>query len=363
MAQRDLTYNTPNDANQEEPGVENPFVSPIDEQSSFELNQPSSSSQLDDYNQTNRNLNDQNYGGAFNTYDGYYSQNGTTSNLLSQENLSDDNAGLRDSLGVPNVGSPQNIQVPPEYDRYPSMAGSRVVSTTSLSSHMYSSTNNLQQGHESMRRSEDDSSISNKSTNPFLLGTDFSPFGGYPASSFPLHIDEKEPDDYLHNPDPIEDAAYDKNRFIHDLKNMDRRSLGGLLGVIFLVLAAIVVFILLPVLTYSGVTSPYVPESYEILTSYRYPLLSAIRTDLVDPDTPAEVLTKKTSKGETWKLVFSDEFNAEGRTFYDGDDQFFQAADLWYGGTQDLEYYDPDAVTTANGTLDLRMDAYKNHDV
>lgn len=34
---------------------------------------------------------------------------------------------------------------------------------------------------------------------------------------------------------------------------------------------------------------------------------------------------------------FSDEFNTDGRTFYDEDDPFFQAVDLWYGVTQDLE--------------------------
>jgi hypothetical protein len=36
-------------------------------------------------------------------------------------------------------------------------------------------------------------------------------------------------------------------------------------------------------------------------------------------------------------IQFSDEFNTEGRTFYDGDDPFYQAVDLWYGVTQDLE--------------------------
>ena len=356
MVHRDLTYNTPSEANERGASVANPFVSPNDDDDiSFELSRESSSSQLNDFNQMNNHVNDPHYGGTFDSYNGYYSQNGTTSNLLSKEG----------SPSMENTGNSafQPSLMPPEYDRYPSMAGSRVVSSTSLSSNMITSPNNFQQNQLSARRSDDDSSISNKSANPFLLGTDFSPFGGYPASSFPLHIDEKEPDDYLHNPDPIEDAAYDKNRFIHDLKNMDRRSLGGLIGVIFLVLAAIVVFILLPVLTYSGVTEPYTPESYEILTSYHYPLLSAIRTDLVDPDTPETALTRKTTTGDTWKLVFSDEFNAEGRTFYEGDDQFFQAADLWYGGTMDLEYYDPDAVTTANGTLNLRMDAYKNHDL
>lgn len=34
---------------------------------------------------------------------------------------------------------------------------------------------------------------------------------------------------------------------------------------------------------------------------------------------------------------FSDEFNKDGRTFYEGDDPFFQAVDLWYGVTKDLE--------------------------
>ena len=34
---------------------------------------------------------------------------------------------------------------------------------------------------------------------------------------------------------------------------------------------------------------------------------------------------------------FSDEFNTDGRTFYDGDDPYFQGVDIWYGATQDLE--------------------------
>lgn len=34
---------------------------------------------------------------------------------------------------------------------------------------------------------------------------------------------------------------------------------------------------------------------------------------------------------------FSDEFNMPGRTFYDEDDPFFQAVDLWYGVTMDKE--------------------------
>jgi hypothetical protein len=34
---------------------------------------------------------------------------------------------------------------------------------------------------------------------------------------------------------------------------------------------------------------------------------------------------------------FSDEFSTEGRTFYGGDDAYWQGVDIWYGVTQDLE--------------------------
>lgn len=229
------------------------------------------------------------------------------------------------------------------FDRYPR----RVVLTASFSDPLYL-VNGIQESSPTQLHAFD---------------TDFSPFGGYPASSFPLHIDEEEPDDYLHNPDPVEDAIYEKNRFIYDMKRMDRKSAAGLLGFIVLLIAGLLVFVLLPVMTYSGVTSSYKPEAYEVLSHYRYPILLAIRTSLVDPDTPTEYLTRNSTNGEEWPLVFSDEFNAEGRTFYEGDDQFFTAPDLHYDATKDLEWYDPDAVTTKEGTLTLTMDAFKNHDM
>jgi beta-glucanase (GH16 family) len=67
------------------------------------------------------------------------------------------------------------------------------------------------------------------------------------------------------------------------------------------------------------------------------PLLTNIRRGLIDPDTPDEVKTRTSYNGEKQVLVFSDEFNTPGRTFYDGDDPFFQAVDIWYGATMDLE--------------------------
>lgn len=343
MAHRDLTANThPTD-------LLNPFASEADETHSANHVLSSSFSSEERVEQSPNSQ----YGKPFAAYSGYYSQNGTSSNLLSHQLLWD---GAERPLSRASQNA-DGMKVPSEFDRYPSMAGSRVVSLSSLASHF----NNASRPDKEFEYSNDDGL--SKLSNPFVSNVDFLPFGGYPASSFPLHIDEKEADDYLHNPDPIADADYEKNRFMHDLKAMDRRSMGGLFGFILFTLIALIVFVLLPVLTYTGVTDHYTPESYEILTLYVYPLSAAIRQDLVDPDTPTDALTKKSQYGDEWVLTFSDEFNAEGRTFYDGDDQFFQALDLHYDATKDLEWYDPDAVTTANGTLTLRMDAFKNHNL
>lgn len=51
-------------------------------------------------------------------------------------------------------------------------------------------------------------------------------------------------------------------------------------------------------------------------------------------------MTRTSADGSKQVLVFSDEFNKDGRTFYDGDDPFWQAVDIWYGATQDLEVSD-----------------------
>ncbi|KAG5422218.1 KRE6 [Candida metapsilosis] len=340
----------------------NPFADEgeLSSHSSASPNQPGYEFQQPQSHRSVNNNNLESYGNTFSPHGGYYTNGGSSNLLMNETSSSDESRALNRDYDRLNPSSPA------EFDRYPSMAGSRVVSSASLATQMYPSekeksgaTNNYHMSQSSSSNSLND--LDSQNSNPYP--NDFSPFGGYPASSFPLSIEDKEPDDYLHNPDPVVDAEYEKNRFLYDLKNIDKRSLGGLLGVIFLAIVVIVVFILLPVLTYSGATQPYRPQSYEVLTQYEYPMLSAIRQSLVDPDTPEDALTLESKSGDKWTLVFSDEFNAEGRTFYDGDDQFFTAPDIHYDATKDLEWYDPDAVTTANGTLVLRMDAFKNHDL
>ncbi|KAG8861387.1 hypothetical protein FRB91_008253 [Serendipita sp. 411] len=88
---------------------------------------------------------------------------------------------------------------------------------------------------------------------------------------------------------------------------------------------------------------------------------------LIDHETPMDVRTKTSPEdGRTMQLVFSDEFNKEGRTFWPGDDPYWEAVDLHYWPTGDLEWYDPQQVYTKDGQLWLELkpaDNKTNHDM
>ncbi|KAJ5223784.1 hypothetical protein N7468_008326 [Penicillium chermesinum] len=172
-----------------------------------------------------------------------------------------------------------------------------------------------------------------------------------PSDGLLLFPEDVEKDDYLHNPDPMDRDG--------DCDLCNRR---GLLNVGGLALLTTWVEGMLK----PGSTCP--GGEGQCLDVGPRPLLNNIRKGLIDPDTPKDAYLKKNANGEEWKLVFSDEFNTPGRTFYDQDDPFFQAVDLWYGVTMDKEthvnapqWYDPDAVTTNGGVLEIRFDDFKNH--
>ena len=182
---------------------------------------------------------------------------------------------------------------------------------------------------------------------------------GAPISEFPLYTDAVEDDDDMHMPqwdDDIRLKASWKDHFA-------RENLSSTIGMIFMILGLITVFIVLPIVSYTGTSLiPYqyetpldqMPGSWDKLdrnswyyvNDREYDLMKNLRTGLIDPDTPADAKTRKDINGDTLKLVFSDEFNEPNRTFYEGDDPFWFAPDIWYGATQDLEWYDPDAVNT-----------------
>ena len=79
---------------------------------------------------------------------------------------------------------------------------------------------------------------------------------------------------------------------------------------------------------------------------------------LIDPDTPQDAYTRfgVDDPNQEFDLVFSDEFNVEGRSFWPGDDPYWEAVDLNYWPTADLEWYDPGQITTENGYLKITIE-------
>ncbi|KAJ7052502.1 glycoside hydrolase family 16 protein [Mycena amicta] len=78
---------------------------------------------------------------------------------------------------------------------------------------------------------------------------------------------------------------------------------------------------------------------------------------LIDQDTPHEFykIYGYHDPSDTLQLVFSDEFEKAGRTFYPGDDPYWEAVDLHYWATGNLEWYDPSAITTRDGYLEVNL--------
>ncbi|PLB47889.1 putative beta-1,6 glucan synthetase [Aspergillus steynii IBT 23096] len=185
-------------------------------------------------------------------------------------------------------------------------------------------------------------------------------FNIMPTEGLLLFPEDVEKDDYLHNPDPNEREK--------ECDIWNRRGMINVGGLVLLTLGFLVLFVGYPVITaaknlHKGGNPVCEAGDTLCLDVGERPVLSNLRKGLIDPDTPESAKTKTSVDGKEWKLVFSDEFNTPGRTFYDGDDPYYQAVDIWYGVTQDLEWYDPDAVTTRDGVLELRFDAFKNHEL
>ncbi|KAJ4330480.1 beta-glucan synthesis-associated protein [Didymella glomerata] len=197
------------------------------------------------------------------------------------------------------------------------------------------------------------------------------PYDEKGTATWPLIGDEAEPDDDMHMPQPDDDIKFKTPFKVH----FSKENIASTLGLFMMIIGLAMVFFGLPVLSALGLinyNSMYStpldqmshypkPEPWATVNNKEYPLLQNVRHGLIDRDTPKSAMTKKGQFGDEYELVFSDEFNDNNRTFYEGDDPYFFAPDIWYGATRDLEWYDPDAVTTWDGTLELRLDQFPNH--
>lgn len=204
-------------------------------------------------------------------------------------------------------------------------------------------------------------------------------FNILPSAGLLLFPEDVEKDDYLHNPDPNEKEARDCDIFT-------KRGFANVGALAIFALGLLVLFIGYPVLYVTTLLTAS-PPLYCILTicstfvdkmtkpeitpctnnplcikgKEHEPLLQNLRIGLIDPDTPESAKFRTGANGKRQKLVFSDEFNTDGRTFYDGDDPYFQAVDIWYGATQDLEVSFRKSrmvmasLTPNSGTIPMRL--------
>jgi beta-glucanase (GH16 family) len=182
-----------------------------------------------------------------------------------------------------------------------------------------------------------------------------------PSAGLLLYPEDIEKDDYLHNPDPNDKEGYGCATCCSS------RGVVNISGLILVTIGTLALFIGYPILTFvQKFVEPAKTSCQGVplcIDAQQFDLLKNVRTSLIDPDTPKSAYTRTSYSGKKQNLVFSDEYNVDGRTFYDGDDPYFQAMDFWYGVTQDLEWYDPDAVTTKDGTLNIRFDVFQNHNL
>ncbi|OQS03054.1 beta-glucan synthesis-associated protein, partial [Thraustotheca clavata] len=77
----------------------------------------------------------------------------------------------------------------------------------------------------------------------------------------------------------------------------------------------------------------------------------------IDVDTPTSVYNKTSSRGETWQLVMSDEFNLAGRNFTAGEDHLWVALDIPDGVNRAIEIYKPSNAYTKDGYFYIQVDS------
>lgn len=136
---------------------------------------------------------------------------------------------------------------------------------------------------------------------------------------------DEDLDDPLHTPGP-HDAALDSSFTLCSTRGWAN------VGALFvLVVGLLTLFAGYPIISYytsNRITTPGFNLGGINVTG-QVPSLPGLPS-LIDKDTPSSAMYRTGSDGKTYQLVFSDEFNTDGRTFWPGDDPFWEAENLHY---------------------------------
>ncbi|KAL0069229.1 hypothetical protein AAF712_003592 [Marasmius tenuissimus] len=190
-------------------------------------------------------------------------------------------------------------------------------------------------------------------SDPYSLAADPREWGTSLTPSY------REEDDKLHQPSPAPNGKFDQQGSI-----VTKRGFINLGCVVILILALVSLLAGYPAIAY------FTSENRSFLGGFNVGGINASgqvpeiagKRGMIDIDTPAEAHNMKGyHTGADMELVFSDEFNIDGRTFYPGDDPYWEAVDLHYWQTNNMEWYDPEAITTRNGALEITLSRKKTH--
>ncbi|KAF8181436.1 beta-glucan synthesis-associated protein-domain-containing protein [Mycena galopus ATCC 62051] len=169
-----------------------------------------------------------------------------------------------------------------------------------------------------------------------------------------------EADDFLHDP-----RSEKKGRGAKGLSRRGLMNIGCLVLIVLIIVGGAVAYPLARHFMNQNKSST--AASANSALNANLPNISS--WSLIDVATPQDAYTIPSYHDPTksMKLVFSDEFETAGRSFYPGDDPYWEAVDLYYWQTGDLEWYDPSAVTTNNGALEITLskvdDVSLNHNL
>ncbi|KAL8283741.1 hypothetical protein RQP46_005536 [Phenoliferia psychrophenolica] len=182
--------------------------------------------------------------------------------------------------------------------------------------------------------------------------------GGMPRAGPAWTAKDAEMDDRLHNPSP-----HDSLRDRASCTMWSMRGWLNMTAIFILVGALVTLFAGYPIIQYFGTATLSNYGAFNvggINSTGQVPDIPGLPT-LIDQDTPASALTRTGFDGHDYVLAFSDEFNTDGRTFWPGDDPFWEAVDLHYWATGDFEWYDPDGAATKGGNLVLTVTEEPSH--
>ncbi|KDN47569.1 glycoside hydrolase family 16 protein [Tilletiaria anomala UBC 951] len=161
---------------------------------------------------------------------------------------------------------------------------------------------------------------------------------------------EPEDDDYLHDP-----RCREKQPFA-----MSSRGILNVATLLALSLAMLMLFAGYPLLSGLGILNK---NNFAVGTNGTGQIPDLPLLQLIDTATPSTAMKWSSPDKIKYDLVFSDEFQVNGRTFWPGDDPFWEAVDIWYGATGDYEWYSPDNIVTQNGSLVITFEAKESHNL